>query len=208
MTQKETNDYISKLILMCWGLFFLLTSCSTLPPPSHTIDDAKRQQRLATYTTWALSGKISVQEKNETVTAGLYWHQNGKVYRILLVGPVGTETLVIRGQPHQVTLETSRGQTSAENEEALLKQVWGKTLPIKYLSYWIRGLAIPYYPAQWSGDTQGARQLSQAGATIQYLDYTLLQGLSLPRKILITLPSAHLKIKIAIHAWQMTPKLP
>jgi outer membrane lipoprotein LolB len=227
MTQKEMNNNIfssSSRYTFCFGavydqtkqcsrlsgnycvfklalvtLFFFITSCSTLSSAQR--EEIKHPSLLSAYSVWSLSGKISVQEKNETATASLHWHQEGEVYRIVVAGPVGTETLVIRGRPHQVSLETSQGETSAENEAALLKQVWGKTLPITHLGYWIRGLAAPHEPARWSTHA-GMTQLSQAGAQINYLEYSAIKGLKLPKKMTITLPA--FKIKIAIHQWIMS----
>ncbi|PRB80275.1 lipoprotein insertase outer membrane protein LolB [Pseudomonas sp. MYb185] len=136
-------------------------------------------------TDWTLQGKLGVRAPAESGSGTLFWLQQQDHYDIRLSGPLGRGATRIQGSDAGVTLEIA-GQppASASSAEALLEQQIGWRLPVEHLLWWVRGLPAPDSPSrlQLNPDSQLAR-LAQAGWTVEYSRYQLIDGLQLPQRL-------------------------
>jgi outer membrane lipoprotein LolB len=185
-------------------LAVLITGCQTIstsPQPTTQLSWKDRQAALSRLQTFKVSGKIAVQTSNDSGSATLIWLQNQQHYTISILGPFGSGSIKLTGNPGQVTLETADGkQINAKSPEALLAQEWGFNLPVSYLRFWIRGLPAAGAPYQSQFDSNHRlSSFTQQGWQVQYLSYQNIGTIDLPEKISITSPT--LKSKIIIHEW-------
>lgn len=188
-------------------LVFLLSSCSwvSTPPsaPGAQIPWKDRQVALNRIDNWKINGKIAVQTPQDSGSASIDWVQNQQRFNIALMGPLGTNSLKLWGQPGSVTMETSNGKrVTAGSPEQLLREQWGWDLPVSNLSYWVRGIPVP------GGDFNGQydqyhrlTSLVQNGWNVQYLSYMNVGAVDLPNRISIS--SAKLKTKIVVYQWKV-----
>lgn len=201
-----------KQIIWIFFLIATISGCATthIPTPSTEPIPAKpqqpwatREQTLSRIQSWQLNGKIAVQTARDSGSATVDWIQRARQYTIGLVGPLGSNSLKLSGQPGRVTLVTADGKrVTANNPEQLLAKQWGFHVPVSYMNYWVRGLPVANVPSNTKFDADNRiSELSQQGWHVQYLGYTKKDGMDLPSKMSIS--SAELKVKIAIYDWKL-----
>jgi len=194
------NKYFYRSIFIV-GLIFsaiLLAGCATMGGgggPQPTQSQLNNQQ-------WSLAGRMAMKTGDKGENASLYWLQQGDQYHLRLFGPLGVGAVQLQGTPGNVTLTESNGQVyQATSAEALLQQTVGWQMPVSNLTYWIRGLSAPGYPAQRTYDAaRRLQQLQQQGWLINYLSYMTDQTDALPR--LIELSRGNINLRIVIDHWQ------
>lgn len=200
------------MIRILWILLLIssLTACSTLSKPSATANPPltqqtwkERQIALTNIQAWQLSGKVGVIAAHNSGSASLDWTQQQKNYVMSLSGPLGAGSLTLKGKPGLVTLDTGDGKhASASTPEKLIAQQMGWNLPVSYIYYWIRGLPAPGSAAETQFDAyHRLNSLRQLGFLVEFQSYENIGHLSLPNRLVITSPG--LKVKIAIHHWQL-----
>lgn len=186
-------------------ILLLLSACTTLTPKLQQQDLAwsTRLQQLQRINHWTIQGSVGVRTTERAWSASLFWQQTPKNYALHLFGPLGVNRIQLAGTRNQVTLTSPVQPTvSAKNAEALLQQQLGWQLPVKYLTYWIRGIPAPGQPAQLAWDeVQHLSKLNQAGWEITYTAYSNIAGVDLPTRI--TLQHTNLQLRLVIHQWQL-----
>lgn len=149
------------------------------------------------------SGKTAFSDGKKGGTASIEWQQLGHNYSVILIGALGSGTLAIQGNGHQVTLTTSEGQRyTANTPEALIEQHLGWVMPISSLQYWLKGIDAPGPApsrAEWD-DQNRLTLLEQQGWTIQYISYTQVAGLELPAKL--QLDRAPIRLRFIFKQWR------
>ncbi len=168
------------------GLFFifltLLNACVTvqehsLPSDSEVNKQAiweLRRANLEIIDTWSLKGRVAGRSNDEGFRAGVRWRQQKQEFNIDLHGPLGRKVAVIEGIEGDVQLNTSKGDNySAADPEALMQKLFGYSLPVDGLRFWLRGIPDPQqnYSSLELDDFGRLRQLNQAGWVIDYNRY-------------------------------------
>ncbi|MEC9482198.1 MAG: lipoprotein insertase outer membrane protein LolB, partial [Halomonas sp.] len=138
-------------------------------------------------------------------SANLDWTQSGYDYRMLISGPFGTGRSVLESTANGVVLTTGEGRFEAETAEALMEEQLGWALPVAALDRWVRGLPAPLLAHRTQTDAQGfPTQLSQAGWTIDYRDWTWASdvggGLWLPSRIVMKIDD--FRATLVVNEWR------
>ena len=160
----------------------ILSACVTvtehqLPPNSEIGKEAAWELHRATLknlATWKLKGRVAGKSNHEGFRAGVRWHQEETTYSIDLLGPLGRKVAVINGDEELIELKTSKGETyTAEDAETLMQELFGYSLPINGLRYWMRGIPDPdlRYASLELDKLGKLKQLHQAGWVIEYEQY-------------------------------------
>ncbi len=184
-----------------------LTGCATVPmttaPLNQNISWLKRKTTLEKIQHWHTHGVLSIRYQQRAQTANVNLIQTGQQYHMTLYGPLGTNSVVLDGEPGKVTMKTSDGEiTTATSPEALLQQRLGWSLPVTNMYYWLRGLPAPHIPQKIHFDTfHHIKKLQQQHWVIQYLRYAGIAGNDLPTKIIMN--NAKLRVIIIITQWQL-----
>lgn len=189
--------------------FCLLAACTPLKKPTEyplattkaSIEQKAGVAREASVvTSWALSGAIAARNKNKSWTASLKWIQNGPAnYQIHLAGPLSAGTVIIERNGAMVTYRDGPKTMSSNNAEQLLMKQTGIRLPVNHLYYWIRGLSES--GSHLTEASSPVAQITQDGYTVQYLQYTRVNGVILPSKI--KLEGHGVIIKVVIKQWKI-----
>ena len=149
----------------------------TLPPDSEIGKQAAweiHRVNLEALHVWSLKGRVAGKSNNEGFRAGVRWRQQQQTFDIDLHGPLGRKVAVINGEEGDVQLTTSKGKSySAVDPEDLMQDLFGYSLPVNGLRYWMRGIPDPQQKyASLEIDDQGRlKQLNQAGWLIDYNRY-------------------------------------
>lgn len=199
------------------NLFFILislallgmTGCATYSPASRPETPVPVVGSpvgvLSSLETWDLDALIAIRNaaKSRGDSAHLHWQQIKQNYTISIFGPMGSNAMILSGQPGSVVLEKSTGEkVHASSPEALLTEETGWQLPVSSLFYWIRGLPAPQQSAQTYYDQNHRLQLLlQQGWRIEYSKFTKTKTMELPS--VLSLNNAQLDIKIVINKWRI-----
>ena len=183
----------------------LLAGCATpVETATHPAWPA-RQRALGALRDWSVNGRLAVTTAQEGWHVSLHWVQQGPVYHIDLIGPLGQGRVRIQGDAQGVALRTADGQIQrATDADELLARAVGVRIPLSGLLYWVRGLPDPDRPSSLALDEQGRlSRLEQGGWHIDYLDYMPVAPLELPRRIRAT--QGEIKVQVIVNEWSLAP---
>ncbi|RUM93594.1 MAG: outer membrane lipoprotein LolB [Thiothrix sp.] len=188
---------------------FILFSCATSdnrPRPAGKTPRELAVERKAGYKSideWDIRGRIGVKQGDDGFSAGFKWVQQGNTFDIKLFDPIGRQVAWLRGDDHDVSLDTAKGEKiKAQDPEQLLLDNLGWTLPIRSLLYWVKGLPDPATIVwQEEYDEQGRMLLiRQADWSVRFEKYLRKGNKSFPK--LTRLEHQGFKMKLLVQDWQ------
>ncbi|OQW94581.1 MAG: outer membrane lipoprotein LolB [Beggiatoa sp. IS2] len=191
-------------------ILLFLAGCAELPLPPAVISPAMQslwqanQVRLATVNRWRLNGRIAILTENEDWTANVHWQQQDKMYQLVFKAPLGQTIMSLEGQPENVIMRTSKGETfDARDADSLIVKVMNLEIPVTNLYFWVRGIPAPEpQPTDYRLTEDGhLYSLQQAGWNVAYKRYLDIQGVTLPDKLF--LENSRFKVKIAVSEWEI-----
>ena len=177
-------------------VILLLSACAQLPslPPIPA----------SQLNSWRLTGRLAILTGQDSWIAKIYWHQQGAAYQIRLNTPTGEGALLIQGSNNGVKIRTAEQKTfEAATPEELIRKVLKLEIPVSNLQAWIRGFPDPNSsPESYTLNQAGQLQyLRQANWRIKYNSYMTVQGIYLPKKIVIE--NTRFQLKLAISHWNI-----
>jgi len=194
--------------LACGGLSFLLLLGACTPPPKPQTTPAQswpqRQAHLQLLEQWHFSGRLAVSFEEEGWQASLDWLQGRQDYRLRILAPLGMGGVELKGDTNGVTLVFDNGQPPlhAERAENLLQAMYGWSIPVDQLRYWLVGMPAPGTQAKVQLDQDNRLQEMQAGQwAVSYQRYGSYNGYQLPEKLTIKRPGY--RLRLVINEWQI-----
>lgn len=170
----------------------------TLPP----LDDwDRRESVLGAVDAWRAAGRIGIVAGDEAQSGSLEWRQEEEFVRVTIRGPLGAGGLALEGDAGSVVLTASDGSTVVlTRPEQQLREIYGWTIPVASLSWWLRGLPDPARTAVTEVTPDGRlAMLEQAGWLIEYPQYRPAAGVLLPYRIRAR--SADIRLTIVVREW-------
>lgn len=187
----------------------LLTACAPTPrpadepPTNKVIPLEKRKAETATVSAWEISGAMAAKGSSKSWQASMNWVQRGpNSYQIRLIGPLGGGTVLINKSGKTVSFQDGSKKVSSTNADELLLKQTGIRLPVNNLYYWVRGLPAPGgVQAEKHDKYNHLSQLQQSGYTIDFTQYTAVNGIDLPSNI--RLVGNGVMVKVIIKHWSV-----
>lgn len=193
---------LTRLATVALGLA-LFSSCAVqrgleLPPLP---DWNTRQEVLAAIPEWAFTGRIGVSAGSEGFNGKLRWNQVKNGFSATVSGPLGVGAIRISGENGYVTVTDKDGhEAELTNPEVDLRAMYGWTIPVTSLRYWVLGIPDPASPAvtEFGDDGQLAR-LEQRNWRVSISQYREAGGQLMPRRI--TAVKGDAKVRLVIDHW-------
>ena len=200
-------------LLFCRGRILLvaalfLGACATQPVPPSTksapTNASINQQHLtalATIRSFSLKGRLGVVTQKQGFSGSIEWQHQEASDNIDVYSPVGGKIANIAKTADGVTLTDQKGHTiKAQDAESLTDMTLGFKLPLAGLSDWALGkpTASKIDAATWDEKGQ-LLTLKQGGWDIGYENYTEINGLTFPNKIV--LKSDKVNLKLLVEKW-------
>lgn len=181
---------MKKLVLVA---VLFLGGCVTQPP--HETPSAHEVSQLHH---WLAQGRIGITGVARSGSGNFRWQQQGKVSQVNMHGPLGAGSIsVLFDDTLHITLSNGAHYDADAALDVLSAQL-GAPIPVKQMSYWLRGIPAPG-DYQW---VEGAdKVLQQSGWRIEYGEAMTVDGLQLPRKISATHDQA--RIRVVINEWTL-----
>jgi len=188
-------------------LIVLITGCTpfwqTKPGESPDVLWQQRQAQQAELKTWAFKGRTAIIQGREGWNAGIHWEGREQDFHIKLSGPFSQGGVALDGNPQEVTLTLSDGETlTAETPEQLLAEAMGWLLPVSALRDWVRGVPYSAVPVDSQQLDQQGRltKLEQAGWQIEFLRYMPFESYSMPGKVFMK--HDQLSVRLIVSDWR------
>lgn len=156
---------------------------------------------LAETDRWDFAGRIGVSAGDDGFNGKLWWHQDGRVFRARISGPLGVGTVFINGNGAELTVTDNDGiATQLDDAESDLRRRYGWTIPVRSLRHWALGIPDPSLPAEKSFDEEEKLvQLRQGGWQVDIREYRDAGGQPMPRRL--TAASGDVKVRLVIDEW-------
>lgn len=189
----------------------IIGACTTVEKPQIIEEEQIDKQAawelhritLETIQSWTLKGRVAGKSNEDGFRAGVRWEQRKGHFDIDLLGPLGRKVAKITGGVGDVQLNTSKGESfSANDPELLMQELFGYSLPINGMQYWMRGIPDPeeVYGSIELDEQGRLKQLHQSGWVVDYDRYH--DGApALPAFIKIT--SATINANVKIDTWKL-----
>jgi outer membrane lipoprotein LolB len=214
LTLNKTAGLVYLLARAGWTLLvgLSLTACSLLPltqetappPAAPQASWETRKALLETLQHWDVGARIAINNDGQGWQASIRWQQRGQDYHIELLGPFGQGRLIIKGNPHRVTLRDGNRLIDAADADTLLERTTGTRLPIGGLLYWIKGIPDPAQVSRLTFDPQSrVVRIDQNGWVIEFPNYIEVAyqtgTIDLPKRI--NAQQNSLKVKVVVQEW-------
>ncbi len=157
---------------------------------------------------WEFSGRVGIVTAKDGGSGSLDWKQLGDDLTFDFRGPLGAGAIHIQSQGGMLVVQTSRGDSFiTDDPERDIEQRLKVPLPVLSMRYWMLGVPDPHADFDQALDAHGElASFTQRGWQVQYQEYAVVQGLSLPVKLSLTRDDV--RIKVAISDWTLTPAAP
>ena len=157
--------------------------------------------QLANY---EFTGRIAVKQDEKGNYGNIRWTKRDANTEITLFSPLGQVVAHILSQPETVTLTLAdQRKFYAGNEETLMQQVLGYSVPVKGLNYWLLGGPAPSASAveQKFRPDGLVDKFQQDGWTVGYTDYMAVGTLEMPRRMVLNRDG--LEIRLIVDQWNV-----
>lgn len=190
--------------ILLFVFFFLMQGCSLQPvklseTPLHF---SKHIDTLSSMQSWKFKAQIGVKDKTQGGSFTLHFSQNNQEYDILALGSFGKTLAELKGHSKQALLKTPNEPPLLGDPNLLIQKVLGSKVPFEPFSFWVRGIPYPHakYKAAFNAEAT-LIEIQQLGWTLDYQNFSVFNGVSLPQKILIEKENVRVKINIA--SWEI-----
>ena len=154
---------------------------------------------------WTMVATVTVRADRKRARVKVQWRQAPDSYLLRFTGPLGVGLFEVAGDAATVRAKFPDGRSvAAASPEALLEEEIGWSVPLAGLRYWVLGVPAPDgTSAELRIDKQGRLVgLEQAGWTVVYEQYGLLDGLPLPERVRFSNESVD--ATVVVRRWQAT----
>ncbi|MDK1023207.1 MAG: lipoprotein insertase outer membrane protein LolB [Gammaproteobacteria bacterium] len=154
---------------------------------------------LSTSMDWALHGKMALRSDRGNANMQIHWQQHSDAYDIHLLGPLGQVAAHVYGRGDALQIDIA-GQSREENagEIDVIEDALGWDIPIKEMSFWVRGLPVPGLVHEIAYDNQGLSEwLVQSGWRVEYQKYKR------RKPVRTTFSRDSVKILLVVKEWRL-----
>ncbi len=187
---------ICRYIIVMMALF-LLVSCANMPDKKEGSFNLSARKHLYEKEVWFFSGRMSLTDKNHSISANVEWEHEPKEDVINLSGSfgLGRVRVVLAGRSVEINMD-GRQEKYIGNVDDILSSELGIVVPVSALKYWVLGVADPNAVYKDEG-----RGFVQHGWRVSYLQMQANGDYELPRKIKAEQGGA--KLKLIVSHWDI-----
>lgn len=179
----------------------LLAACATRETRPDGAWLEEREAWFAAHPEWTISGRVGLSDGRRGGSLAFSWEARDDVHRIHLRTTTGGSQWRLHFSPGRAVLEgTDVGRLSAPDPDPLVEEAVGWPIPVRALSWWIRGLLPPEGGAiRFAEDGSLARVIDPVW-TLDYQRFSLVEGQLLP--VRLQAESDPHRVRLVIRDWR------
>ncbi|ANJ66496.1 outer membrane lipoprotein LolB [Halothiobacillus diazotrophicus] len=191
-----------------------LSGCATLPTSTTPRSQAEQtrlesawhrhEAQIRNIANWQCIGRAAVRTGIKGGSVSLDWRQTGDVTDVRLSAPLNQGSVELLGNAALMVIKDAEGNQRYTNDPTrTLEELTGWQIPVLAIPDWIRGL--PHGSnARYTLDDHGRlASLTDAGWTISYEHYELIDGRAyLPMRL--TLERGDIRLRLALEQWSLS----
>lgn len=187
------------------SLICLVAGCTQSPLKPKPFDPNYWQHHQTTIyqiKQWSLTARVAIRANQSNWSGGVHWQQNETEYQVRFIGPLGQGRYLLTGNGKSVTLSMGDKHEQANTMNELIHRHIGWDLDLDSLGYWLRGVSNPNKAiSAYSLNNQNyLATIDQSGFTVSIPSYQAVNGLMLPKKLLIK--NDQINLRIVIKSWK------
>ena len=188
------NRVVRRAVLCCVCIC-LFSACSLAPVKTDVKYSRIARQHIYSLTYWEFSGRIALQNHENSWSANIEWVHEPEQDQLFLSGPFGQGAVRIILQPKSILIDYGDGRVeSSEHVNEFIFRQLGFFVPALALRYWVLGLTAP--DATHIDIDDG---FSQFDWDVHYQHFIPINGELMPRKIKVI--KGDEKLKLIIDHW-------
>jgi len=172
-----------------------LSGCAIQPAPPATAVAAR-----PIASSFELEGRISATDGERAANGGLQWFHSPAVDEWTVLSPLGQIVGQLVTSAEGARLRTADGRVEhSDDAAAMLHRLLGVAAPLDGLAYWVQATARPGARVLGTDERGRPARITDAGWTIDYVEYAGAAVDALPRRI-----DAHwgdARIRLIIDQW-------
>lgn len=161
----------------------------------------KQTEQLKQLSHWEVTGKLGFNLPDDAGSAFLDWKQHGDNYDIHLSGPLNIGAVSIDGNHDDATIIISNKTYETQSPEFLFYDTLGWPLPVRDITWWIKGLPAPSSHLAHYSENGLLKTLDQNQWNVNYISYTEQNALYLPNKIIAM--REDVKLTFVLKRWSL-----
>jgi len=191
-----------KRIVVLAGICLLVAACAPREERPDGAWLAEREAWFDTHPNWRISGRVGLHDGERGGSLGFTWRAEGDEHRIHLRTATGGRQWRLRFSPAGAQLEGSEvGRLSGFSPDPLVERAVGWPIPVRALSWWIRGLVPPGGGRVRFADDGTLAGVTDPVWTLDYQRFKQVDGRLLPTRL--EARSDRYRVRIAIGDWQL-----
>ena len=157
----------------------LLFGCASAP-------EVRTAPGSAAADLFRLDGKVSWRAPDRRGRASLIWNEAPQRTRLVISGPFGSGTAVLKEDTNGASLEFGDRVTHDVDAGRLLERELGLRLPVREVRDWIRGRPGSKGAVVIARDQDGRIvELEEAGWAVRFDRYSIVDGIQLPGRVVM-----------------------
>ncbi|GIX34062.1 MAG: outer-membrane lipoprotein LolB [Lysobacterales bacterium] len=194
----------SAALLALIALGFGCARLETRPDPAQPPSARERERVLSASAGFEMQGRFAIRRDGRGGTGHFRWAQSSDALDLVLWPPGASGAVRLQAQGRGACLEgRPEGTLCGPDAERLLAEVLEAPVPLRALSWWLRGLRAPGSRslARWS---EGGLPLEirQKGWTIRYRAW--FEAMSPPMPRLIEAERGGVRVRVSVARWSRT----
>lgn len=179
-----------------------MSGCAIFAPAPVYGPTEEQRRALLEFSSWLLDGRIAVNVRGESWTAGLDWRHLPQSESLRLTGLLGQGAVDVYLAEGFMRITRADGVSEVSSRpDVLLQARLGFPVPLSALRYWVVGLPHPDGRSEMEYDAEGRLTLiRQEGWEIAYERFMTVSGLVLPQKLKIQ--KGDVKLKLMVDQWR------
>lgn len=187
-----------------WIILFatclLLAACATREQRPAGAWLEEREAWFDAHPNWEISGRVGLRDGNRGGSLGFTWEAEGDEHRIHLRTSAGGRQWRLWFTPGQAELEgTDVTRLAGRSPDPLVEEAVGWPIPVRALSWWIRGLVPPDGGRISFADDGTLAGVAGPVWTLEYRHFDQAEGRLLPTRLVAR--SGDYRVTIAIGEW-------
>lgn len=148
--------------VLCVAATLLAAGCASIQPTEPPFPPASQTD---TVPRWSLQGQMSIKlaawldQPAQGITVGYFLEGSDKAGQMALMTPLGSQMARVEWQADGVWLDDGRQRQPFPSLEALSERLFGETLPLQALPWWMQGVPAPDLPHQPISDGAAFEQV-------------------------------------------------